>query len=437
MVSCWVVTQWVRRRLIKERHYSNMRKRHHGSTELAGFVLAVVVLAGCSISGGSSGGGGNKSLCIATDFPISGTDASKGQPAENGATLAVTQAKLQGGYTLTIRHFDDAVSGVHNPTRGLTNLTNMVNDPCIIAMVGPYDDAVAVAEIPIAANSGLAIISPANTNPGLTKESYAAPYGLTFNTIHPPGKPESYFRITTTDDVEGAAGAQVALEMAKKKAYVVDDAQPQGKNIAAFFAQAFTSHGGAVSGTASITGTDTTQINALVASIKAANPDVVYYGGLTATGAALRAAMSSGGLAGVPMLGNNGIANDAMFVQSAGAAAEGTLATVAAPDVSALTSPAALQFVKDYRAKFNSAPTAYSSMAFDAANVEVAAINAVIAAGQTPTRANVLDQIAHTSYDGLTGHITFDVNGDNASSKVISVYVVRNGAWVYVKQITG
>jgi ABC-type branched-subunit amino acid transport system substrate-binding protein len=75
--------------------------------------------------------------------------------------------------------------------------------------------------------------------------------------------------------------------------------------------------------------------------------------------------------------------------------------------------------------------------AFDAANVELAAINAVIDAGQTPTRANVLAQIVNTSYDGLTGPITFDVNGDNASSRVTSVYVVKNGAWMYVRQIAG
>jgi branched-chain amino acid transport system substrate-binding protein len=147
--------------------------------------------------------------------------------------------------------------------------------------------------------------------------------------------------------------------------------------------------------------------------------------------------MSSAGLASVPLLGSGGIADDPAFVQGAGNAAEGTLATLAAPDVTALTSSAAQQFIKDYRTKYNSAPTAYSATAFDATNLELAAINAVIDAGQTPTRTNVLAQIAHASYDGLTGHIAFDANGDNVTGKVLSVYAVKDRAWQYVKQISG
>ena len=412
-----------------------MSKRYPAGAALLGLALLAGMLAGCGSTGNTTD---VKALCIGTDFPTSGAAGGAGKLAEEGAQLAVSQAKLQGGYTVTIpKAFDDATNGTPDPRRGAANLTEMVNDSCILAVVGPNNDDVAAAEIPIAANSGLAIVSPASTNPGLTKEPDAAMYGLTFNAIHPSGKPENYFRITTTDDVEGAVDAQLALEMALKKAYVVDDSQLYGKNIAAFFAQAFTSHGGTVSGSASIAGTDTAQLDTLVARMKAANPDVVFYGGQTASGAALRAAMASGGSGGVPMLGSSSIANDPLFVQSAGMAAEGTLATVAAPDVSALTSSTAQQFVKDYRAKYNSAPTAYSGTAFDAANVELAAINAVIDAGQTPTRANVLAQVAHSSYGGLTGPIAFDANGDNATSKVISVYVVRNGAWMYVRQIDG
>jgi branched-chain amino acid transport system substrate-binding protein len=411
-----------------------MRKRYPAGAALIALALLAGMLVGCGTTGATTD---VKALCIGTDFPTSGAAGGAGKVAEEGAQLAVSQAKLHSGYTVTVRAFDDATNGVPDPIHGAANLTKMVNDSCIFAVVGPYNDDVAAAEIPIAANSGLAIVSPASTNPGLTKEPNAALYGLTFNAVHPTGKPENYFRITTTDDVEGAVDAQLALELAMKRAYVVDDSQLYGKNIAAFFVQAFTSHGGTVSGSGSITGTDTVQLAAVVARMKATTPDVVFYGGQSASGAALRAAMSSGGLGGVPMLGTSGIANDPVFIQSAGTAAEGTLATVAAPDVSALISSTAQQFVKSYRAKYNSAPTAYSVTAFDAANVELAAINAVIDTGQTPTRANVLAQIAHSSYDGLTGHITFDINGDNASNRLISVYMVKNGAWEYVRQIDG
>lgn len=411
-----------------------MRRWYRGSTALVGLALVASLVAAC----GSSTGGGAKgqTFCIGTDFPVSGTDAGSGKPAEDGANLAISQAKLHGGNTLQVKNFDDAVNGVHNATQGATNVTNMVSDPCIIAMVGPFNSGVAGAEIPIATSAGLAMISPANTNPGLTKQQYAQQYGFDFSKLHPSGKPEAYFRIPTTDDVQGAVDAQLALQAGFKKAYVVDDSEPYGQGLADFFTQNFTSGGGSVAGRDAISSANTAQLASLVTKIKATSPDVVFFGGVTATGGPnLKTAMTTGGLT-VPLYGGDGIAQDPQYISIAGAtAAEGTVATVAAPEIAGLTGSAAQAFSSSFKAKYNTDPIAYSVNSFDAANIVVAAINSVIDAGQTPTRANVLAKIAGISYDGLTGHIGFDANGDNTGSKVLSVYKVTGGQWVYVKTV--
>ncbi|HEX5441939.1 MAG TPA: hypothetical protein VFW76_13705 [Ktedonobacterales bacterium] len=50
------------------------------------------------------------------------------------------------------------------------------------------------------------------------------------------------------------------------------------------------------------------------------------------------------------------------------------------------------------------------------------------------TRSSVRDEIAGISYDGITGHIAFDANGDNAGQKVFSVYGVgTDGKWAFVR----
>src|SRR5260370_28555185 len=62
--------------------------------------LLVMVLAACGAGTTSSGAGttastGSTVIKIATDYPVSGKDASAGKPAENGAHLAVDQANAQ------------------------------------------------------------------------------------------------------------------------------------------------------------------------------------------------------------------------------------------------------------------------------------------------------------------------------------------------------
>ncbi len=156
-------------------------------------------------------------------------------------------------------------------------------------------------------------------------------------------------------------------------------------------------------------------------------------GGATGGGAALRLALGPTGPGSPPMLGASGIADDAGFVRAATAsAAEGTEATRAAPDVAALPGAGADQFRASYRAKFDVEPTSASVLGYDAASVVIAAVRALIAAGQRPTRENVRQRLASMTFQGLAGPIAFDANGDNVGTRSVSLYVVRGGAWVYL-----
>ncbi len=80
----------------------------------------------------------------------------------------------------------------------------------------------------------------------------------------------------------------------------------------------------------------------------------------------------------------------------------------------------------------------YAAMSFDAANIEINAIKAVINAGKDVTRANVRDEVAKAQLSGVTGTITFDANGDNSGPKVFSVYAVdASKKWVYKQTVNG
>ncbi len=420
-----------------------MRNWYRSVFYTLGVVSLVAVLAACGSGNGNTGSSSNlkaATLCIGTELPTTGTDGSEGQPAENGADLAIMQnATLPDGFKLEVRNFidDSPQTGIHDGPTGAQNVQQMLTTPCIMSFVGPFNSGVAGAEIPVAAGGGLAMISPANTNPGLTLSQYSTTYGFNYASLHPAGKPNVYFRIPANDVVQGKVDADYTVQtLNAKNVYVVDDTESYGKGLADFFEQEFKSLGGNELGRDEISSSTTSQLPALVARIVAAKPDAVFYGGVTANGGGLlKAQLVQAGFTG-PMVGGDGIAEDSAFLTQAGAGANNTHGTVAAPDLSTFTGSAQVAFVNAYKSQYNADPGPYSANSYDAAMIEITAIKNLINQGTQPTRATVLSAIAKIDYTGVTGHITFDQNGDNAGNKVFSIYEVVNGQWQFVKSVS-
>ena len=399
----------------------------------------VVGLNGCG--GGGNSTTANKALIIATEFPVSGGDAPDTIPAQNGVDLAVSQNKtLPNGYTLSVVHKDDEGTNGADPSIGAANVQALIDNPQVMGIVGPFNSGVAIAEIPKVEAAGIVEISPTNTNPGLTIETYAAQYSINFNLLHPAGSKEYYFRVCANDVAQGKADAEIALspQVHAKTAFIVDDNTAYGKGLADFFTSNFKSGGGTTVGTrTSISQAQVANLGSLATTIKNANPDVVFYGGVTSQGgAALKLDLVTIGYTGY-MIGGDGIADDPGFIQTAGKAAIGTIGTVAAPDPASLTSPAAQTFVSQYKAAFpGAALLPYSAQAYDAAMMEITAIKNLISSGKAVTRSAIRDQVAGLTYDGVTGTISFDANGDNSGSKVFSVYAVdQTGKWVFQQTV--
>src|SRR5690349_479822 len=160
-----------------------LRHLTHGS--VVPMLLFALSLVACDAPTSSNVSGGNKNLILATELPIS-------QPAEhdggiaiqNGAALAVQEnANLGAGYRLTFKPYDDSTpeAGGHDPNKGRANIEDVVKNPQIMAVIGPLNSSVAVAEIPVINNSdGPVLISPSNTNPGLTLQDQAGANGIDF-----------------------------------------------------------------------------------------------------------------------------------------------------------------------------------------------------------------------------------------------------------------
>jgi branched-chain amino acid transport system substrate-binding protein len=413
-----------------------------------GIPLLLAILAACG--SGTTGGGssstptatGSTTIKVATSLPTSGKDATSGKPAENGAHLAVDQANTNHtipGYTLVFVPKDDVgPSGIHDPTVGAANVTALASDALVAGMVGPFNSNVAKAEMPIANPVPLAMISPANTGPCLTKDTAAAGCSGKNNllpTLRPTGK-VNYFRVATTDDHQGPAGADYLYKtLSYKKVYVIDDAEVYGIGIANSFTSEWQTLGGTVLGRSSEPGTTTSYVS-LLTQIATKSPDVIYFGGLNSTGGDLirQQMLQVSGLQTTPLGGGDGIVTSdfAKAVPTGkGGPSYGTVATV---DV--VKAPGGSTFVQQYNAAYGAANFgAYSAAAYDSMNILIQAIKTALAngahtpqsssdtAGGVAFRTAVIAAIQGISFTGVLGHQSFDTNGDT-TNKVITIYKV-------------
>jgi len=427
-----------------------------------GISLLLAILAACG-SGTTSGGGStpaattSATIKIGTDLPVSGKDTSSGKPAQDGAQLAVDQANQKhtvSGVTFVFDPKDDVgPSGTHDPTVGAANVTALVGDAEVAGMVGPFNSSVAKAEMPISNQGPLAQISPANTNPCLTKDTAASGCNGKNDllpTLRPTGK-VNYFRVATTDDHQGPAGADYMAKLGYKKAYVIDDAETYGIGIANAFIGEWPKVGGTVLGHASEPGTTTSYVS-LLTQIAATHPDVIYFGGVDSTGGTLiRQQMKQvPGLQNLPYGGGDGIVTPAFAstIQPLGGGA--SYGTVAVVDTT--TSSSAATFRQQYAAAFPSDPiNVYSAAAYDSANILIQAVKTALANGaKAPTsssdsaaattfRTAVIAAVQGIGYDGITGHQSFDSNGDT-QLKIISIYKLGLNSsgkpdWIYASAV--
>jgi branched-chain amino acid transport system substrate-binding protein len=398
---------------------------------LAWMVLAAINLAACTGQNGSA----QRTLgliALGADLPLSGDDGPDGTSAKNAIDLAVKQAGRVCGavrqqnacFDLRAITYDDVLKGVHDPAQGAKNVELLAGDPSVAGLVGPLYDSVAKSELPIANAAHLAMISPAATDECLTQEPPDGHCQGLAGRLRPRG-PNNFFRVVTTQLVEGTAAADLAFKtLGKRRAFVINDQTPFGHGIATGFADRFVQDGGTIVDPSDLGGFDSSQSPAFGSRVRRAvelAADVVYFAGADLYAAASLRREMAAQMPRVPLIGSDRLAND-QFAKSAGATARGSYYTVVGPHPASLRQ--AQVFIRDYQKLYSQSVGSYSVQAFDAANLLIAAIGRSIddAGGQRPTRAQVLQEVGQTeAYSGAMGVMSFDSRGDT-SLMVVSAY---------------
>jgi branched-chain amino acid transport system substrate-binding protein len=397
-------------------------------------LAAVAALAFAACSGGGGGGGGSKGeIEIWSSLPRQGSSKAQSDTIVNAINLALEEKKgVAGGYTVKYTDKDDstAAAGKWDEATEIKNANDAVADDKLVAYIGTFNSGAAKLSIPILCGKGIAMVSPANTYPGLTKAGKGEADEP--DKYYPNGCTRNYFRVVAADDLQGLAGAKWAAKLGAKNVYVLDDTELYGKGIADVFNKEAPGAGLTVLGRDGIDG-KATDYKALAEKIKATNPDLVYFGGITQNNAGqlwrdLRDAMPS-----VKLMGPDGILEQE-WIDAAGEAAEGTYITFGGLPADKLTGKGA-DFVKNYNAKYpNNPPEAYTAYGYEAAGTVLAAIETAAAANPADTlalRAGVLKAIAATKdYDGALGKWSFNAEGDT-SLTAMSGNIVKDGKFQF------
>lgn len=374
-----------------------------------------------SAATGGGGGGAKKTAKIGIIAPFTGDLSAVGLGLQYAVALAIKQANAAGtvkGWTLVL----DAQSDDALPATAQNAATGVSSDTDVVAVVGTLNSATAQVVQPILAKQNIVMISPANTNPTLTQ-------GADWQTSKKRPYP-NYFRVCTTDAIQGPFAAQYVYETLKiKEVATINDTGTYGKGLAETFEAEFKKLGGKITIATTITPGGNENFATTVTQVKATKPGLVYYGGQYPEAGPLSKQMAQGGLA-VPLMGGDGIY--ATEYISLGGRAGDACTSVGAP-IESLAS--GKSFITAYdAAKFAQPYGPYGAYAFDAVNAIIKALAEVLptATSAVAARPAIVAAVQKTSFAGVTGAVKFDAFGD-ATNKTLTVYTVKGGAFAATK----
>lgn len=386
-------------------------------------LAAALALSACGTrgeSGSSAGGtGGEKKVVkIGVISPLSGDLSALGKGIQHSVELAVKQANDENaipGWTIQVMPVDDEAKA----DVGKNGATKLAADDAVGGVVGNLNSSVSQQTQPVFAAANIVQISPANTNPTLTRgaDGKTRPY-------------KTYFRTCTTDITQGAFAAKFLLDQGIKSVATIHDKKTYGQGLVNYFTEAFKKGGGTIVAAQTIN-PDESNYAPVVSKVAPTKPGAVYYGGEYPQAGPLSQQMKAAGL-NVPLMGGDGIF-DPKYIDLAGATSNGDLATsVGEP---ADNSDAGKKFLADYEAaKFAEPSAAYGTYSYDAAKAIIEGLKVGLkdASDVKSARQAIVDAVGKVSFDGVTGKVGFDEFGDT-QVRVISGYKVVSGKWAFIK----
>lgn len=343
-------------------------------------------------------------IVIGLIAPLTGAVAAYGDQVRNGAEAAVEAINKKGGILgekVVLKLADDA----GDPKQGVSAANLLVGEK-VKFVVGPVTSGVAMAASDVLAEHGALMVTPTATAPALTSR------GLS-NVLRTCGR----------DDQQAEVAAKYVLKNLKdKRIAVLHDKGTYGKGLADSFKKGI--NDGGVKEALYLTLTPGEKdLSAVITRLKAANIDLIYFGGYHPEGGLLARQLSDAGIK-AAIIGGEGLSNTE-FWAIADKSAAGSLFTNA---TDAQKSPDSAEAVAALKAKGIPAE-AFTLNAYAAVEVLKAGIEKV-------GKADNATAVATALKSGMTvptaiGKLSYGKNGD-LSSPAFSMFKWEDGKIVSV-----
>jgi len=376
-------------------------------------VLALAIgLTACSKKENAvTGTGGETVVRIGSVSPLTGPQAHLGKDNANGALLAIDEINaagvMLGGKKVK---FELLTEDDQADPKIATIVADKLIDQRVAGVIGHLNSGTSIPASKRYYEAGIPQISPSATAIAYTDQG--------FNTT---------FRVMTNDLQQGRVLGEYAVsKLGGKRIAIIDDRTAYGQGLADEVEKAAKAAGGAIVAR-EFTTDRSTDFLAILTSIKAKHPDVVFYGGMDAQGAPMVRQLHSLGLK-AKFLGGDGV-QTAEFLKLANADAEGV--TASSPGLPLESMPGGKEFKEKFTAKYGVIQN-YAPYAYDAARAMIDAMK--MADSADPKK--YLAQLPRVQFTGVTGQISFDDKGDIRGG-AITLYQVKNGKWEVLETVTG
>jgi branched-chain amino acid transport system substrate-binding protein len=343
---------------------------------------------------------------IGTASPLSGPSAHQGKDIENGARLAIDDLNAQGATIggRKVKWVLQAEDDGSDPKLG-TAVAQKLVDGGVVAVVGHLNSGTTVPASKIYNSAGIPQISPAATTPLYTHQGY-----------------KTAFRIVANDDLVGRVPANYSIDTLKaKKIAIIDDRTAFGQGLADQFAKDVKRIGRAEIVSRQFTNDRATDFNAILTQIRARRPDVIFYGGMDATAGPMLKQMRALGIA-ATFVSGDGVCSEKLPQLAGTALSDDKVVCVVAGGVDAPLEAGMTAFSERYRKRYGMAFQTYAPYAYDATMAFAAAMREA----KSSDPAIYLPALARIRYQGITGTIAFDANGDLRDA-ALTLYTYRQG----------
>ena len=337
--------------------------------------------------------------------PLSGAIAHLGKDNENGARLAIEELNAKGvkiggkAVKFELVAEDDAA----DPKQGTAAAQKLV-DSKVNGVIGHLNSGTTIPASKIYSDAGIPQISPSATNPKYTRNGFKTAFRVVADDVH----------------LGGTLGRYAVNTLKGKSIAVIDDRTAYGQGVADEFKKAAIAAGGKVVGH-EFTTDKASDFMAILTTLKAKNPEIIFFGGMDAVAGPMLRQMKSLGI-NAKFMGGDGICTTELVKLAGDAMADGQVVCAEAGGVDGNLKKGMDDFGVRYKKRFNDDVKLYAPYVYDAVNTMV---DAMVRAGSADP-AKYLPALAQANYKGITGTIAFDQKGD-IKNGALTLYTYKGG----------